>query len=280
MTWPQEDRGGGREPGAHDRPVPGDSRSLAGRVALVTGGGTGIGAATSSLLADRGASVVIAQPDAASAASLAGQLDPTGHTIRGVGADLAVAGDCAAVVEQCLAMHGRLDILVNNAAVTGDPARGELLDFPDAQLDHIVDVNLKGTFRCSRHAARAMRAHGGVIVNIASVGAFAAEHEATAYVATKAAIVGLTRAMAFELAPLRIRVVAVAPGDIDLTAGSEPAGPSPHPGEPGAWWERRAPLGRRGTPQDIAHVVAFLASGEASYMTGETVVVDGGYLSY
>jgi NAD(P)-dependent dehydrogenase (short-subunit alcohol dehydrogenase family) len=253
---------------------------FAGQVAIVTGGGTGIGAAVSRLLADRGAAVVIAQPDDESASRLAARLDPSGRDIQGIGADLARAADCASLVERCVAMHGRLDILVNNAAVTGDPARGDLLDFPDAQLDAIVDVNLKGTFRCSRHAARQMSPHGGVIVNVASVGAFAAEHQASAYVATKAGIVGLTRGMAFELAPLGIRVVAVAPGDIDVSPGGARADPSPGVESSGEWWERRTPLGRRGSPEDIARVVAFLCSSEAAFVTGETVIVDGGYLTY
>ena len=257
-----------------------DARPFAGRVALVTGGGTGIGAAIAGLLADRGAAVVIAQPDNESATQLAAQLDAPGRDVRGVGANIALPEDCGSLVERCVAMHDRLDILVNNAAVTGAPARGPLLDFPDAQLDAIVDVNLKGAFRCSRHAARHMTSRGGVIVNIASVGAFAAEDQASAYVATKAGVVGLTRGMAFELAPFGIRVVGVAPGDIDLQSGGSRPDDSRYLEGAGDWWERRAPLGRRGSPLDIARAVAFLSSEEASYVTGETLLVDGGWLSY
>jgi NAD(P)-dependent dehydrogenase (short-subunit alcohol dehydrogenase family) len=246
---------------------------LAGRVALVTGGGTGIGAGITATLADRGARVVIVQPDQSAADELAARLSVGGADVRGVGADLVGAAACAEAVAACIALHGRIDILVNNAAVTGPPATGDLLEFPDARLDAIIDVNVKAAFRCSRDAARHMTGRGGVIVNVASVGAFAAQYQASAYVASKAALVGLTRGMAFELARYGIRVAAVAPGDIQTVPGDD-APPV------GAWWERQAPLGRRGTPLDVARAVAFLASDDAGYITGETVTVDGGWLSY
>jgi NAD(P)-dependent dehydrogenase (short-subunit alcohol dehydrogenase family) len=190
---------------------------LGGRVALVTGGGTGIGAAISAVLADRGATVAIVQPEQAMADDLAHRLRVGERRVLGIGADLSGAAGCSHAVSACLEQCGALDVLVNNAAVTGDPALGDILDFSDEQLDLIVDVNVKAVFRCSRDAARHMAGKGGVIVNIASVGAYAAQHRATAYVASKAAVCGMTRGMAFELAPYGIRVVAVAPGDIDLS---------------------------------------------------------------
>jgi NAD(P)-dependent dehydrogenase (short-subunit alcohol dehydrogenase family) len=255
--------------------------SLSGRVALVTGGGTGIGASISSTLAVRGAKVMICQPDDTTAAQLAAQISTDRFQIASVSADLGTADGCARAVDACVAELGRIDILVNNAAVVGAAALGDLLDFPDVQLDAIVDVNLKGTFRCSRNAARHMQAAGtGVIVNIASVGAFAGQHRSSAYVATKAGVVGLTRGMAFELARQGIRVVAVAPGDIDVTKDSTEDERDPYDVLPAEWWSRRAPLRRRGRPEDIAEAVAFLASDHAAYITGETLIVDGGWLSY
>ncbi|MDO8210319.1 SDR family NAD(P)-dependent oxidoreductase [Conexibacter sp. CPCC 206217] len=260
------------------------ARPFAGRVALVTGGGTGIGAAISSLLAERGASVVICQPDQPMADRLAAELSRDGAPIAGIGADLARATECARLVATCVAEHGRVDVLVNCAAVVGRAALGDLLAFDDDQLDAIVDVNLKGAFRCSREVARHLVERGssdGVIVNIASVGAFAAQDRASAYVASKAGIVGMTRGMAFELAPHGIRVVAVAPGDVELSQTSTAVGDEdPYDVLPAEWWSRRAPLRRRGSPLDIARAVAFVASDEASYVTGETIVVDGGWLSY
>jgi NAD(P)-dependent dehydrogenase (short-subunit alcohol dehydrogenase family) len=252
------------------------------RVALVTGGGTGIGAAISGLLADRGARVVIGQPTAELAEACAAQIrEGTQRDVVGVGADLRTAAACSELVAACVERHGRLDILVNNAAVVGVPALGDIFEFDDGQLDDIVDVNLKAVFRCSRHAARSMRAHGsGVIVNVTSVGAYAAQDRASAYVATKAAVAGLTRGLAFELAPHGIRVVAVAPGDIDLAAAPGRPDVNAYDELPSQWWSRRAPLGRRGNPADIANAVAFLASDEASYVTGQSLIVDGGWLSY
>jgi len=251
-----------------------------GRVALVTGGGTGIGAGITQVLATGGGRVVIVQPDQRSADELAGRLRAEGADVSGIGADLASAAACRTAVASCIDLHGRIDILVNNAAVTGEPASGDLLEFPDAQLDAIIDVNLKAAFRCSRDAARQMTGDGGVIVNIASVGAFAAQYRSTAYVASKAAIVGMTRGMAFELAPHGIRVAAVAPGDIDLAGDGSRPPRNPYDAGAREWWERRSPLGRRGAPSDIARAVAFLCSDEARYITGETLVVDGGWLSY
>jgi NAD(P)-dependent dehydrogenase (short-subunit alcohol dehydrogenase family) len=251
---------------------------MTGRVALVTGGGTGIGAAITTWLAGHGDSVVIVQPNQEQATTAADHLAAIAGSasVTGIGADLATADGCRAAVEYVLRLHGQVDVLVNNAAITGPPALGPLLDFDDDRLDAIVDVNLKATFRCSRLAAGDMSSRGrGVIVNIASVGAYAAQQYASAYVATKAGVVGLTKGMALELASLGIRVVAVAPGDIDTSGGGAAAAPRPT-----EWWQRMTPLGRRGTPADVAAVVGFLCSDEAAFITGETVVVDGGWLTY
>jgi NAD(P)-dependent dehydrogenase (short-subunit alcohol dehydrogenase family) len=254
--------------------------SLTGRVALVTGGGTGIGAAITAHLADAGAAVVLGQSTQAKADAAAVELASPGRTIDGVGADLARPEACRDIVATVLERYGRIDILVNNAGVTGAPAIGAFLDFSDAHLDAVIDVNLKAAFRCSRDAARDMATRGsGVIVNISSVAAYAAQLNASAYVASKAGMVGLTRGMAFELAPLGIRAVCIAPGDI-VVDGSASAAPGPSVPPSTQRWLRDTPLGRRGTPDDVAAVVAFLCSDAAGFITGETIVVDGGWLSY
>lgn len=253
-------------------------RALEGRAALVTGGGTGIGAAISAQLADLGADVVIAQSTEEKASTSALRLQAPGRSLSGVGGDLADAEACRRVVATTIERHGRIDILVNNAGVTGPAATGPLLDFTDEHLDRVVDVNLKAAFRCAREAARDMALRrSGVVVNISSVGAYAAQHHATAYVAAKAGMSGLTKGLAFELAPLGLRVVGVAPGDIDVAVPPRPEAGTPLRTD---WWVRNTPLGRRGTPEDVASVVAFLVSDAAAFVTGETVVVDGGWLTY
>lgn len=247
------------------------------RVALVTGGGKGIGRGISEWFADNGYTVVVAQRTDADAASAVATLlaGHEGRTIVPLGADLATADGCRDLVARTLAAHGRIDVLVNNAAITGPAAVGGFLDFDDDRLDAIVDTNLKATFRCSQRVAEHMvsRGDGGVIVMIGSVAGYAAQDNAAAYTATKFALLGLTKALALELAPHAIRVVGVAPGDIDIDREPFP------PGEVSAW-QRATPLGRRGTPADIAQAVGFLSSDAASFITGETLVVDGGWLTY
>jgi NAD(P)-dependent dehydrogenase (short-subunit alcohol dehydrogenase family) len=255
------------------------SGRLEGKVALVTGGGTGIGAGISARLATEGAAVMIGQRTEAELQPALAALRRGGHEIDGAAADLATGDGCRALVGACVARHGRIDILVNNAAVTGTPAVVAFLDSDDQHLDAVIDLNLKAAYRCAREAGRHMAAGGGgVIVNIASVAAHAAQIDAAAYVASKAGLVGLTRSLAFELARHGIRAVAVSPGDIVTQAGAAIAERRAAPDE--ALWQRRTPLGRRGRPDDIASVVAFLCSSDAGFVTGTEVLVDGGWLAY
>jgi NAD(P)-dependent dehydrogenase (short-subunit alcohol dehydrogenase family) len=258
--------------------MPPSGETFEGRVALVTGGGTGIGAAISAALADRGAKVMICHEDQALADRRAECLGEGDREIAAVGADLGSAAGCRYAVTRSLERFGRLDILVNNAGITGDPALSAFLDTSDEHLDLVIDVNLKGVFRCSREAARWMSGHGGgVIVNIASVNAYVASPHTAAYMAAKAGVVGLTKAMALELAPAGIRIVGIAPGNIDVGKVNGALAETPYPELP--WWHHRyAPLGRRGTPDDIAAIAVFLCSDCASYVTGETILVDGGML--
>ncbi|MEV4136987.1 SDR family oxidoreductase [Dactylosporangium sp. NPDC049742] len=255
---------------------------LAGRVALVTGGGSGIGAAISARLADEGAHVLVGQRTPQTAAAAASRLAAPHRSLDVAVADLADAASCRALVARCVERFGGIDILVNNAAVTGPGASRPLLDCDDEWLDRVVGVNLTAAFRCSREAARCMVARGtpGVIVNIGSVAAYAAQHHATAYTTTKAGMLGLTRGLAFELAPHNIRAVHVAPGDIALDERAGTPAPPPELSEPQRWWERHTPLGRRGHPDDVASMVAYLCSAEAGFVTGASILVDGGWLSY
>lgn len=258
------------------------SGALEGRVALVTGGGTGIGAAISARLADEGARVLVGQRTPQTAEAAARRLAAPGRDLDVAVADLADPDACTGLVERCVERFGGLDILVNNAAVTGPGALRPLLDCDDGWLDRVVGVNLSAAFRCAREAARHMVAAGtpGVIINVGSVAAYAAQRHATAYTATKAGMLGLTRGLAFELAPYNIRSVYVAPGDIALDESAGAPAPPPELSAPQRWWERHTPLGRRGHPDDVASMVAYLCSAEAGFVTGASILVDGGWLSY
>ncbi|MBK9166150.1 MAG: SDR family oxidoreductase [Bryobacterales bacterium] len=253
--------------------------SLTGKVAVITGGGTGIGFGIASVLSGRGMRVVLAQKGVAVAERA---LAEAPH-IEGIALEVDIASRASvdAMVGVACAAFGRIDLLVNNASLTGPAAVSSFLDCSEAQLDEIVDVNLKGTFHCSQAVARRMVAagHGGSIVHIASVGAFAAQELASVYCATKAAQASLAQSMALELAPHGIRVNAVAPGDIYTPANAAIVSDLASAGATGKYL-RTTPLGRRGTPEDIGHAVAFLASDEASFVTGTTLTVDGGFLSY
>jgi NAD(P)-dependent dehydrogenase (short-subunit alcohol dehydrogenase family) len=255
---------------------------LAGRVALVTGGGSGIGAAISARLADEGAKVLVGQRTPQTAAAAADRLVAPGRELDVAVADLAIAQQCTWLVQRCVERFGGIDILVNNAAVTGPGASRPLLDCDDEWLDRTVNVNLSAAFRCSREAARHMIDAGrpGVIINVGSVAAYAAQRHATAYSATKAGLLGLNQGLAFELAPHGIRSVYVAPGDIALDENAGAPALPPELSSPQRWWERHTPLGRRGHPADVASMVAYLCSDEASFVTGTSILVDGGWLSY
>ena len=249
--------------------------NLDGKVALVTGGGSGIGFGIARVLASRGASLVLAQRRLDRVETAAAALEPT--PVLPVEVDIRQPDSVERMMQKAMARFGRIDILVNNASVTGLPAIAGVLDCSPEQTDDIVDINLKGTFYCSQAVARRMIAaeSGGSIVHISSVGAYASQELAALYCATKAAQAALARSMALELAPHRIRVNCVAPGDIPRSQRADTAeatGP--------AHYQRVTPFPRVGTPQDIGNAVAYLASDEAAFVTGVTLIVDGGFLAY
>ena len=253
--------------------------SLEGKVAIVTGGGTGIGLGIARVLAGKGAKLVLVQRRLEMVERAAEELQNT--EILALSVDIRSPQAVEEMVQATIDRFGQIDILVNNASVTGVTALAPVLDCPPGKVDDIIDINLKGTFFCSQAVARRMVAagRGGNIVHISSVGAYAAQEFGSLYCATKAGQASLAQGMALELAPYGIRVNAVAPGDIyteasaTITADKVQVGGHQH-------YARITPLARRGSPEEIGHAVAYLVSNEAGFVTGSTLLVDGGLLSY
>ena len=239
--------------------------SLDGKVALVTGASRGIGRAIAATLAASGARVMLSSRKQDALEAAAAEMD--GETAC-FAANAGEPDQAEACVQATVERFGSVDILVNNAAT--NPYMGRTIDIDLPRYDKTWQVNLRGAFVWMQHAWRAsMRERGGVIINIASVGGLTVEPTIGIYNATKAALIHLTRTMAAELAP-GVRVNALAPGLVKTDMAR-------------ALWEpaeeiiaKRHPLGRLGEPQDIANAALFLASDLSSWMTGHTMIIDGG----
>jgi NAD(P)-dependent dehydrogenase (short-subunit alcohol dehydrogenase family) len=246
--------------------------ALGGQVALVTGAARGLGRAISLALAHAGADVVLGLRDAASGGDLAKAIEDMGRRALAVPMDVTRLDEISAAVEAAVARFGRLDILVNNAGIApGNPAE----DASEKDFDLTLAVNLKGTFFASQAAGRVMiRQGGGRIINVGSQAGFVALPGESVYCMTKAAIAHLTRCLAVEWGRHGITVNAVAPTFIH-TPGTEAA--LADPAFRADVIERIAGLHRIGEPMDVAGVVVFLASPAASLITGDTILVDGGW---
>lgn len=254
-------------------------QALDGKVALITGGASGIGLGIARVFAEQGARLAIAFFDQSHVRDAKEAL--AGSDAAFFPVDIRSHAAVSSMVAAAAQHFGSIDILVNNASLTGPPAVAAFLECTPEQLDAIVDTNLKGVFHMSQAVARLMVAQGsgGSIVNIASVAAFAGQEFASAYCATKAGQSEMVKTLALELAPHGIRVNAVAPGDIFTPANATITQDLRSIGASGTY-HRLTPLGRRGTPEEIGNAVAFLVSAGASFITGTTLIVDGGFLAY
>lgn len=259
------------------------SRSETARVALVTGAGTGIGAAIARRFGQGGDIVVLAGLGEGELEAVAAQIRDAGGQAVAQVCDVADRADRAALFALIDAEFGRVDTLVNNAGISGPDALGPAMDETEEHHRRLMDVNLSAAYFLAQEAGRRMRdAGGGSIINISSVGGSAAQLDGTTYCMTKAGLDAMARNLCCEWAPFGIRVNSIAPGDIrtetsiaaekrrmelGVSAKVNPLG-------------RGTPMARAGTPDEVAEMAWFLASDAASFVSGESIRVDGGYLAY
>jgi 3-oxoacyl-[acyl-carrier protein] reductase len=246
-----------------------DFCSLDGRVAIVTGGARGIGRAIVECLASLGASVVIADMLMDVAQNTADEISQaTGKRILPISVNVTEAKSASELVDQTLNEFGKVDILVNNAGITRDTL---ILRMDESDWDAVLNVNLKGVFNCSKAVIRSMmKQRYGRIVNISSVSGQAGQAGQTNYSASKAGVIGFTKALAREVASRQITVNAVAPGFIPTALTND------LPEDLKQSILTATPAGRMGKPEEVAAAVAFLASEEAAYINGQVLAVDGG----
>lgn len=249
--------------------------NMKGKVALVTGASSGIGRSTAEAFAAKGANVVVAARRKEELDTLVSAIEAMGGKASAVKTDVSVAKSVEQMVAHAIEVFGRLDYAINNAGVEGKFTG--ITELSEEDWDHVLDINLKGTFLCMKYEARAMLnlGHGGAIVNIGSVNSFLGFPTGSAYVTSKHGLIGLTSSVSAELAPQGIRVNLMCPGITDTPMHQRLRGiigddaydkgllPSVH-------------LQRAGQPEEMAKAIVFLCSEESSYISGTTLTVDGG----
>ena len=245
--------------------------SLEGRVAVVTGAGGGLGQGICPSLAAAGATVVCADRDAGQAEAIARSVSDAGGRALALETDIADPRSVSSLMERVVAELGGIDVLVNNAAIY---PRREWTEITTEEWDRVLATNLRGAFLCARAAFESMRERGrGRIVNLSSVTFFLGFSHLLDYVSSKGGLIGFTRALARELGPAGVTVNAIAPGAFPTAAERI----HPNPEGYSNWVLEQQSLKRRGTPDDIGNLVVFLAGDGASFITGQTIAIDGGW---
>ena len=255
-------------------------RGLGGRTAVVTGGGSGLGAACAARLADEGCAVAVLDLRADAAERVAADITgrASGNSAIAIVCDVTSDDSVAAAVERCAAELGRPTVLVNSAGIA--LGEGGVTSCPPDQFDRVMAVNVRGTYLTARHTMpHLINAGGGAVVNLSSVFGFRGLPGECAYAASKAAIVNLTRQMALDHAADHIRVNCVCPSDCDTPMIDGLVALEADPVAAKAKLAEAIPLGRLGRAEEVASAVAFLASDEASFITGVALPVDGGFLA-
>ena len=251
-----------------------------GKSVVVTGGAQGIGGGISKGFAQAGASVTVVDIDETAAAALTRSLGAEGLAAQYVVADVSSGADAHRAIAGAVSAFDGVDVLVNNAGIQPMHSYVKLDAETEEGWDRIIGVNLKACFLMSKYAIPSMRERGGgVIINIASVQGLQSQPQVPAYAASKGGVLSLTRNMALDYAPENIRVVAINPGTIDTPMVRTQAKAAGDEDAMVESWGRTHPIGRVGQPADIANAAMFLASDQASFITGEYLCVDGGYMA-
>lgn len=248
---------------------------FSGKVAVVTGGGAGIGEATVRLFAEEGARVVIADANPERGKALEQELSAKGYTVAFCEVDVACNESVTRMTEEVLKRFGNIDILVNNAGIY---AKGDALAFREEDFERLVDVNVKGVILCTQSVGKHMvERRSGVIVNVASEAGLVAIANQMIYNLTKAAVISITKSCAVDFAPFGVRVNCVCPGTTYTPLVAEALRKEEDPESARRKLEESRPLRRLGKPEEIAAAILFLASPKIAYATGAVLSVDGGY---